>query len=400
MNSKHSFRNMMIRGVRDLLAIICIGALLPGSPELAAAQTQLPDAPSAQAAAKIPSEQLDSLVAPIALYPDPLLSQTLVASTYPLEVVQLQQWLAQHKDLKEKALADAVKKQDWDPSIQSLAALPEVVKLLAENIKWTTDLGNAFLAQQNDVMDAVQRMRKKAKDAGNLKSSEQVKVETKTVESTAGNRGGAGQSSGCLCAKLQPNRRVRSAHLRLPPNRLSSAGILRGRHGDLVWCGHRDGSDVGRGMGLRLRMGRQQQRLHQSQQQLRQQQQPAEHQQRQPRIATSLIAAATATGSTTRSIVGERRMATETPRTSSAVLPVATPCRIVRRVPVKTGGTATTRGSGATCRIAGIAVQRGHPRHVEPRRRRGRRRPRRQSARSRIVQAPRTAAPSAARAAA
>src|SRR5271165_6719338 len=183
MNSKRSSSNIMIRAVRELAAIICIGALVPGNPALAAAQTQLPDAPSAQAAAKIPPEQLDSLVAPIALYPDPLLSQTLVASTYPLEVVQLQQWLAQHKDLKDKALVDAVEKQDWDPSIQSLAGLPDVVKLLADNIKWTTDLGNAFLAQQSDVMDAVQRMRKKAQDAGNLKSTEQQKVEVKTVES-------------------------------------------------------------------------------------------------------------------------------------------------------------------------------------------------------------------------
>lgn len=131
----------------------------------------------------IPPEQLDSLVAPIALYPDPLLSQTLVASTYPLEIIQLQQWLEKNKSLKDKALADAVQKQPWDPSIQAMAALPDVVKQLAENIKWTTDLGNAFLAQQNDVMDAVQRMRKKAKDGGNLKSSEQQKVETKVVES-------------------------------------------------------------------------------------------------------------------------------------------------------------------------------------------------------------------------
>src|SRR5271169_1365870 len=181
MNSKTSFRIRMIRAVRELTAFICIVALVPGS--AVAAGTQQSAAPTEQAAAKLPPEQLDSLVAPIALYPDPLLSQVLVASTYPLEVVQLQQWSAQHKDLKEKALADAVKKQDWDPSIQGLAALPEVVKLLAENIKWTTDLGNAVLAQQNDVMDAVQRMRKKAQDAGNLKSSEQQKVETKTVES-------------------------------------------------------------------------------------------------------------------------------------------------------------------------------------------------------------------------
>src|SRR5271169_2106080 len=181
MNAKHNFGNGMIRGVRELIAVLCVAALVPGS--AVAVPPQESAAPTEQAAAKVPPEQLDSLVAPIALYPDPMLSQTLVASTYPLEVIQLQQWLAQNKGMNEKALADAVKKQDWDPSIQGLAALPDVVKLLAENIKWTTDLGNAVLAQQNDVMDAVQRMRKKAQDAGNLKSSEQQKVETKTVES-------------------------------------------------------------------------------------------------------------------------------------------------------------------------------------------------------------------------
>ncbi len=151
-------------------------ATQPAAATPAAAQTAAP------AADVLPAEQLDSLVAPIALYPDPLLSQTLVASTYPLEVIQLQQWMAQHKDLKDQALVDAVKKQDWDPSIQSLAALPDVVKLLSENIKWTTDLGNAFLAQQADVMDAVQRMRKKAQDKGSLKTTEQQKVETQVVE--------------------------------------------------------------------------------------------------------------------------------------------------------------------------------------------------------------------------
>jgi hypothetical protein len=148
--------------------------------------TQTPAAPAGAAAEKeapkIPPEQLESLVAPIALYPDPLLAQVLVASTYPLELVQLQQWLAKHKDLKDKALADAVAKQPWDPSIQSMAATPEVVKRLSDDIQWTTDLGNAFLAQQKDVMDAVQRMRKKAKDKGALESNEQQKVETKTVE--------------------------------------------------------------------------------------------------------------------------------------------------------------------------------------------------------------------------
>src|SRR5436309_1577002 len=169
-----------IRVIRQIAALICAGAISTGDMNLLASQTSQPPA---EQAASIPPEQLESLVAPIALYPDPLLSQTLVASTYPLEIIQLQQWLEKHKTLKDKALADAVQKEPWDASIQAMAALPEVVKQLGENIKWTTDLGNAFLAQQSDVMDAVQRMRKKAQEGGNLKSSEQQKVETKTVAS-------------------------------------------------------------------------------------------------------------------------------------------------------------------------------------------------------------------------
>lgn len=177
---------------KRLVAILC-SALLPGQ-GLLFAQTQtgptlpapaLPPPPATQgekAEPKLPAEQLDSLVAPIALYPDPLLSQVLVASTYPLEIVQLQQWLTKNKGLKDKALSDAVAKQPWDPSIQGLAALPEVVKRLGDDIKWTTDLGNAFLAQQTEVFDAVQRMRKKAQDTGALKTNDQQKVETKVVE--------------------------------------------------------------------------------------------------------------------------------------------------------------------------------------------------------------------------
>jgi len=171
-----------IRAIRQIAGFICAVAILPGDVSLLVGQASQVAAADQQAAS-IPPEQLDSLVAPIALYPDPLLSQTLVASTYPLEIIQLQQWLEKNKNLKDKALADAVQKQSWDPSIQAMAALPDVVKQLSENIKWTTDLGNAFLAQQDDVMDAVQRMRKKAQDGGNLKSSEQQKVETKEVAS-------------------------------------------------------------------------------------------------------------------------------------------------------------------------------------------------------------------------
>ncbi len=180
MNLKSDFTRGLLQLLRELVAITCIAALVTAG--VMSASAVVP-APQDQAAAKLPADQLDSLVAPIALYPDPMLSQVLVASTYPLEVIQLQQWLAQHKDLKGKELAAAVEKQDWDPSIQSMAGLPDLVKLLSENIKWTTDLGNAFLAQQNDVMDAVQRMRNKAQDNGNLKSNEQQKVEVKVVES-------------------------------------------------------------------------------------------------------------------------------------------------------------------------------------------------------------------------
>lgn len=173
--------------IRNVVAIICAVVLMPGDMSLIAAplpqETQAKENKAAENAPKIPPDQLDSLVAPIALYPDPMLAQTLAASTYPLEMVQLQQWLQKNKNLKDKALVDAVEKQNWDPSVQAMAALPDVVKQLTENVKWMTDLGNAFLAQQDDVMAAVQRMRKKAQDMGNLKSSEQQKVDTKVVES-------------------------------------------------------------------------------------------------------------------------------------------------------------------------------------------------------------------------
>jgi hypothetical protein len=167
---------------RGFLAILLALLLVPVEAVAFVPQEQKSPASVEKPDVKIPNDQLDSLVAPIALYPDQLLSQVLVASTYPLEIVQLQQWLAKNPKLKDKALADAVAKQPWDPSIQSMAALPDVVKRLADDIQWTTDLGNAFLAQQSDVMDSVQRMRKKAQDKGALKSSEQMKVETQVIE--------------------------------------------------------------------------------------------------------------------------------------------------------------------------------------------------------------------------
>jgi hypothetical protein len=158
--------------------LLAVGAALAQAQQPAAA----PAATTGDTPAAIPPEQLDSLVAPIALYPDPLLAQVLVASTYPLEIIQLQQWLAKNPGLEGDALADAVAKQPWDPSIQSMAAVPDAANRLADDIQWTTELGNAFLAQQADVMDAVQRMRSKAQDNGALESNEQQVVETTVVE--------------------------------------------------------------------------------------------------------------------------------------------------------------------------------------------------------------------------
>jgi hypothetical protein len=125
-------------------------------------------------------QQLENLVAPIALYPDTLLGQILVATTYPIEVVEAQQWLQQNRTLKGQQLMDAAKQQNWDPSIQALVAFPDVLTRLNQDIRWTTDLGNAFLAQQQDVMAAVQRLRAKAQMNGKLQSTPQETVTTQT----------------------------------------------------------------------------------------------------------------------------------------------------------------------------------------------------------------------------
>src|SRR6266704_2273858 len=164
--------------------IAVLGLALSSSAFAQQAQSQeMTTTTNDQETAKLPPQELDSLVAPIALYSDPLLAQTLAASTYPLEIIQLQQWMDRNKNLQGKALADAVAKQQWDPSVQGLVEFPDVVQRMAGNVQWTTDLGNAFLAQQSDVMDAVQRMRAKAQGTGNLKTSAQQVVETQTVPS-------------------------------------------------------------------------------------------------------------------------------------------------------------------------------------------------------------------------
>ncbi|HEY2380066.1 MAG TPA: DUF3300 domain-containing protein [Terriglobia bacterium] len=120
--------------------------------------------------------QMDGLVAPLALYPDPLISQILVASTYPLEVVEANQWLQQHPELSGQALTQAAASQNWDPSVQALVMFPDVLKRLNEDVSWTTALGNAFLNQQADVMGAIQRLRVSAEQSGKLASTPQQQV--------------------------------------------------------------------------------------------------------------------------------------------------------------------------------------------------------------------------------
>ena len=130
--------------------------------------------------ASLTPEQLNSLVAPIALYPDELVSQVLVASTYPLEIVQAYQWMQQNSNLKGQDLTAAAQKQNWDPSVQALVAFPDLLKRLNQDVTWTTNLGNAFLANQGNVMDAIQKMRVRAQEAGKLTSTEQQKVTNTT----------------------------------------------------------------------------------------------------------------------------------------------------------------------------------------------------------------------------
>ena len=147
---------------------MCAGLLAVPSQHGRACSRRAPDA-GRGASGKIPAERLDSLVAPIALYPDPLLSQTLVASTYPLEIVQLQQWLGEEQGAQGQSAGRRwSSKQPGIRASRRMVALPDVVNRLADDIQWTTELGNAFLAQQSDVMDAVQRMRKKAQGTGAL----------------------------------------------------------------------------------------------------------------------------------------------------------------------------------------------------------------------------------------
>ncbi|WP_175940634.1 DUF3300 domain-containing protein [Caballeronia sp. BCC1704] len=125
---------------------------------------------------KLSNEQIDALVAPIALYPDALLAQVLMASTYPQDIQAAAQWSKANPNIKGDDAVKAVQSEPWDPSVQSLVAFPQALATMASKPDWVSQLGNAFIAQSGDVMDSVQRLRRAAQSAGNLKSSEQQKV--------------------------------------------------------------------------------------------------------------------------------------------------------------------------------------------------------------------------------
>ena len=175
-----------------LLSFALLFATLPGSLWAQDAPPPPQDAQGADQDAQAPApprtqqtpEQLHRLVAPIALYPDSLVAQVLAASTFPDEVVEADRWVQAHPDLKGDALGQAVDQQPWDPSVKALAAFPSVLGNMDKNLSWTSSLGDAYYNQQQDVMDAVQFMRQKAEQAGNLKNTPQQTVTTQdsTVE--------------------------------------------------------------------------------------------------------------------------------------------------------------------------------------------------------------------------
>ncbi|CAG9164490.1 DUF3300 domain-containing protein [Cupriavidus pampae] len=149
-------------------------------------------------------EELEALVAPIALYPDAVLSQALMASTYPLEIVQAARWLKANPNVKGDAAVKAVENQTWDVSVKSLVAFPQVLEPMNDKLDWTQKLGDAFLAQEKDVLAAVQRLRAKAKQAGSLQSNEQQKVIVETAPPASAASGGTQADAPQTIIKVEP----------------------------------------------------------------------------------------------------------------------------------------------------------------------------------------------------
>jgi uncharacterized membrane protein YgcG len=162
-------------GKRSAVFLLSFTLLFATWPQNLAAQQAAPPAPPYN---QQTPQQLQQLVAPIALYPDSLVAQILAASTFPEQVVQADRWVQAHPDLQGDALGQAVDQQPWDPSVKALAAFPSVLGNMDKNLSWTSSLGDAYYNQQAEVMDAVQSMRRRAQEAGNLKTTPQQTVTT------------------------------------------------------------------------------------------------------------------------------------------------------------------------------------------------------------------------------
>src|SRR5271165_972979 len=154
----------------------------PEAAQAAEAQQAPPGEPPAEAYVPLTADQLDQLVAPIALYPDALLAQILGAATFPDQIAAATGWLQQNKNLTGSALMQAVNGQAWDPSVKALTQFPSVLDNLSMNLSWTSSLGEAYHMQPADVMSAVQALRAKAQAAGNLKSGSQITVVQQSPE--------------------------------------------------------------------------------------------------------------------------------------------------------------------------------------------------------------------------
>src|SRR5271169_4324075 len=176
--------NILSLSARQILAcLLAFALLLPMLPQAVfAAQDQDAQAPAQPSQAppytQQTADQLQQLVAPIALYPDSLVAQVLAASTFPAEIVEADRWVQANPDLKGDALAQAVDQQSWDPSVKALTAFPTVLGTMDKNSSWTSSLGDAYYNQEQGVMDAIQVMRQKAQQAGNLKDTQQQTVQT------------------------------------------------------------------------------------------------------------------------------------------------------------------------------------------------------------------------------
>ena len=161
-----------------IMTMATTGSVVSAQPADSPPATQ-PDKPP------LKPEELQQLLAPIALYPDSLVSQMLMASTYPLEIVEADRWAKENKALKDDALATELEKQTWDPSVKSLVNFPDQLSLMSDKLDVTMKIGDAFIDQQQDVLNTIQTLRAKAKASGNLKSNDQLKVDEQPAPAPA-----------------------------------------------------------------------------------------------------------------------------------------------------------------------------------------------------------------------